>query len=141
MSDEGVDLLALVGVDHHSRPLVHQQKVLVLVDDVKLGLEDREEGVLRGRGVEELVVDVELKHVPLHQPGVPLGPLAVDLYPLDADILLGQGGGEQGQGLAQPAVQPLPGVVGSDGEFLHGRASSLCPSTLPSGGGAVKKTA
>ena len=75
---QGVDLLLLVRVDHQSRALVHQQKVLVLIDNVQLGLEDRQKGVFRGGGVKKLVVDVQLKHIPLDQAGVPLGPLAVD---------------------------------------------------------------
>ena len=125
MGEQGVDLLLLVRVDHQSRALVHQQKVLVLIDNVQLGLEDRQKGVFRGGGVKKLVVDVQLKHIPLDQAGVPLGPLAVALDPLDADVFLGQGGRQEGQGLGQPPVQPLAGVVGAYGEFPHGSTTFL----------------
>ena len=37
----------------------------------------------------------------------------------DRDIFLRQGSGEKGNGLAQPAVQPLPGVVFSDKVLFH----------------------
>ena len=129
MGDEGVYPLVLVGVNHDPRPLVHQQQVFVLVDNVQLGLEHRQEGIFRGGNVEELVVDVELEHVALHQPVVPLGPLAVALDPLDADIFLCQGRREQGEGFAQPAVQPLARVVGADGKFPH-RFANLSESFL-----------
>ncbi len=119
MGDEGVDPLVFVRVDHQPRAFVHQQQVLVLIKDVQLGLEDRQEGVFRGGGVEELVVDVQLQDIPLHQPGVPLGPLAVELDSLKADVLLGQRSGQQGEGFGQPPVQPLAGVVGADGKFPH----------------------
>ena len=118
VGDEGVDVLPLVRVDQQAGALVHQEDVLVLIDDVQLGLEDGEEGVLRGGGVEELIVDVELEHIAHRQAGVPLGALSVELHPLEADVFLGQGSGEEGQGLAQPAVQTLPGVV-----FCHGKLS------------------
>ena len=56
--DEGVHLLRLVSVDHQPRPLVDQQQVLVLVHDVHLRLEQRQEKILLRRLVKELVVDV-----------------------------------------------------------------------------------
>lgn len=43
--------LPLVGVDHQPRPFVDQEQVLILIEDVQLGLEHRQEGVLRGGGV------------------------------------------------------------------------------------------
>ena len=58
MGDEGGDVLVLVGVAEESGALVAHQQVLVLVDDVQLGLEDGEEGVVLGGGVKKLVVDV-----------------------------------------------------------------------------------
>ena len=114
----------LVGMAEKARPLGADQKVLVLVDDVQLGGEDREEGVVLPGSVEELVVDIELQQVARLEPVVPLGAFAVDLHPLEPDVLLGQGGGEEGQGLAQPAVKPLSGVVFSHGELSHGLSSS-----------------
>ena len=60
-----------------------------------------------------------MEQVPLPQPHILLGALSVDLHPLEADVLLGQGAGEQGEGLGQPAVQPLPGVVFPDGKLFH----------------------
>lgn len=108
-----------VVVERLERELDEQHKVLILVHNIQVGPEDGEKGVLLSGGVEKLVVDVQLQHIPLPQPRVPLGALPVDLHPLEADVLLGQGGGEEGEGLAQPAVQPLSGVVSSDGKFFH----------------------
>ena len=56
--DECVHLLRLVSVDHQPRPLVDQQQVLVLVHDVHLRLEQRQEKILLRRLVKEFVVDV-----------------------------------------------------------------------------------
>ena len=70
-----------------------------------------------------------MEDIPLLEPHIPLGALAVDLHPLEADILLGQGRGQQGKGLPQEAVQPLSGVVFSDGELPHGRLPP-CRSVL-----------
>ena len=119
MGDEGIDPLLLVRVDEQAGALVHQQQVLILVDNIQLRLEDGEKRILRGGGVEKLVVDVKLQEIALHQAGIPLGPLAVELHPLDADVFLRQGRGEQGEGLGQPAVQPLPSVVLAYGKFPH----------------------
>ena len=119
VGDQGVDLLVLIGVAEQAGPLVQQHQVFILVDDLQPGPEHREEGVVLPGLVEELVVDVQLEHIPLPQPHVPLGALAVHLHPLEADVLLGQGAGEQGEGLGQPAIQPLPGVVFSDGKLSH----------------------
>ena len=56
--DEGVDLLRLIGVDHQTRPLVHQQQILVFVHDVQLGTEHGEKDVFLRGLVKELVVDI-----------------------------------------------------------------------------------
>ena len=58
MVDEGVDLFRLIGVDHHAGPFIHQQQVLILIDDVQLGLEYRQEHVSFRGLVKELVVDI-----------------------------------------------------------------------------------
>ena len=58
MVDEGVDFLRLVGVDHQPGPLVHEKKVLVLVDDAQPGLENGEEEIFLFGLVKELIVDV-----------------------------------------------------------------------------------
>ena len=123
MVDEGVHLLRLVGVDYQSRPLVDQQQVLVLVHDVHLGLEQRQEHVLLRRPVEELVVDIQLHHVALGQALVPLGSGAVDLDALDAYVLLQQRRRQQRQRLGHEAVQPCAGVIFPDGQLPHGRTS------------------
>ena len=120
MVEEGVHLLRLVGVDHQPGPLVRQQEVLVLVEDVQPGLKEGEKEVVLPGLVKKLVVDVQAQHVPLRQPLVPLAALAVALHPLDADILLHKGRRQQGQSLGQKAVQPLARVVFSDGELSHG---------------------
>ena len=95
----------------------------VLIDDIQLGREDGEKGVVLPGGVEKFVVDVELEKIPPDQADIPLGFLPVDLHPAQTDILLGQRGGQEGQSLAQPAVKPLPGVVFSHGELSHGHSS------------------
>ena len=56
--DEGVDLLRLVGVDHQAGALVHQQQVLILVDDVQLGLEHRQKEIFLIGLVKELIIDI-----------------------------------------------------------------------------------
>ena len=50
------------------------------------------------------------------------GARAVDLDALEADVLLRQRGGQQGNGLEQKAVEPLVGVIFLDGELSHGAA-------------------
>ena len=42
----------------HSRPFVEQHQVFILIDDVQVGLEDAQKGVLLPGLLEELVVDV-----------------------------------------------------------------------------------
>ena len=88
--------------------LVRQQQMLVLVHHRQPRLEQRQEHILLRGLVKELVVDVQLQHVALLQALVPLGAAAVDLHPLDADVLLRQRRRQQGQRLAQKPVQPLP---------------------------------
>ncbi len=63
--------------------------------------------------------------------GVPLGALAVDLHPLEADVLLQQGRGKEGQILGDKTVQTLPGVVFSDGELPHGGPPESVLSIIP----------
>ena len=58
MVDKGVDLLRLVSVDGQAGALVHQQQVIVLVDDIQLGLEHREKEIVLIGLVKELVIDV-----------------------------------------------------------------------------------
>jgi len=60
-----------------------------------------------------------LKNIAGLQTDIPLRPLAVDLDPLQADVLLQQGRGEQRQVLGHKAVQPLSGVIFSNGKFPH----------------------
>jgi hypothetical protein len=121
--DEGVDLLRLIGVDHHAGPLVRQKEVLVLIEDLQFGLEEGKEEIVLPGLVEKFVVDVEGQHVPLPQALVPLTARAVAFDPLDADVLLQERRGQKGHRLAQEAVQPLSRVVFPDGQFSHGWAS------------------
>ena len=51
-------LRPVMGVDSKPRPLVHQQNVLVLVDDVQLGGGYGEIGVVLPGLIEKFVVDV-----------------------------------------------------------------------------------
>ncbi len=82
MGDKGGDVLVLIRVAEKAGALVADDDVLVLVNDVQLGPEYRQEGVILGGSVKEFVVDVQLEKIPCVQPVVPLRPLAVDLYPL-----------------------------------------------------------
>jgi len=50
----------LVGVGKHSRGLVEQHDVLVLVDDLEPRRRDREVDVFLARRLEKLIVDVAL---------------------------------------------------------------------------------
>ena len=58
MVDEGVDLLRFISVDDHAGALVHQQQVLVLVDDIQHRLEYRQKEIFLVGLVKELVVDI-----------------------------------------------------------------------------------
>ena len=118
---------AVMGMNGDTGTLVHQENVFVLVNDVELRRGDGEIGVLLRRRVKEFIVDVELQHVALGQTVIPLRPRIVPLDALQADILLRQRRRQQGNGLGQKTVQPLPGVVFSDFQFLHGGTScDLC---------------
>ena len=120
MVDEGFAVFrAVVGVDGQSGPLVYKKNVVVFIDDIQLGIGNGQIGIVLPGLIEELVVDIKLQQVALFQPGIPLHTLAVQLDPLDADILLRQGGRQQGNGLCQETVQPLTGIIGTDGKFFH----------------------
>ena len=58
MIDEGVDLLGFVGVDHHAGALVHQQEVLVLIDQIQLGTEHGQKEIFLRGLVKELIIDI-----------------------------------------------------------------------------------
>ena len=58
VGDEGVHLFVLVRVAQQARPFVEQHQVFILIDDVQVGLEDAQKGVLLPGLLEELVVDV-----------------------------------------------------------------------------------
>ena len=121
MVDEGSAVFGpVVGVYCQTRTLVYQQNVFILVDDVQLGGCHGEVGVVLPGLVEEFVIDIQLQHISRLQPGIPLRSCAVELDALDADVFLGQGGGEQGNGFGQKPVQPLACVVGTDGKLFHG---------------------
>ena len=115
MVDERIDLLPLVGVNDEPGWLVEQQNVLILVKDVQLWICDGEVDVLLARRFKELVVEVKLEPVAL-------GAGSVDLDALEADVLLRQRGGQQGNGLEQKAVEPLVGVIFMDGKLSHNAA-------------------
>ena len=59
MGDERVDIFMLVRVDHKARALIDQEKVLVLIDNIQLGLKDGQKGVFRRWGVKKLIIDIE----------------------------------------------------------------------------------
>ena len=106
---------AIVGVYGQSRPLVHQQNLVVLIHDVQLGGGHGEISIILPGLVEKFVVDIQLKHIAPFQSGVPLGSGTVELDALDTNILLCQRGREQGNGLGKKTIQPLTGIVMLDG--------------------------
>ena len=120
--DERVDLLPLVGMDDHSGGLIKQHDVFILIDDMQPWVDDREVDVLLARRFKEFVVEVKLEPVALAQAVVALGAGSVDLDALEADVLLRQRGGQQGNGLEQKAVEPLVGVIFMDGKLSHNAA-------------------
>ena len=122
MVDERIDLLPLVGVDDHSGGLIKQHDVFILIDDMQPWVDDREIDVLLARRFKELVVEVKLEPVALAQAVVALSAGSVDLDALEADVLLRQRGGQQGNGLAEKAVEPLIGVIFLDGKLSHNAA-------------------
>jgi len=119
--DEGVDLFRLIGVNHQTGPLVQQEDVFVLVENVQFGLEKGQEEVILPGLLEKFVVDIQLQHIAGLQPLIPLTALSVALDALDADVFLQQRDREQGHRLGKEAVQPLTCVIFSDGEFTHRR--------------------
>ena len=120
MVDEGPAVLRpVVGMHGQSRPLIYQEDILILIDDVQLRRGHRQIGVVLPGLFKKLVVDVQLQHVSRVQPGVPLDALAIAFDPLDADIFLRQRSRQQGNRFRQKPVQPLPRVIGADSEFFH----------------------
>ena len=73
--DEGVRGLALVLMHHQTGRLVHQQQVLVLIDNGH-HRSGKTEALLRG-GIEEFIADVHLHHIAGSQAGGDFTPLAV----------------------------------------------------------------
>ena len=119
IGDEGVIIPLSGAVAQHPGLFIQQKDVLVLVDDVQPGSAHFQVGVLLPGLFKKLVVYIKLQKVPGLQPGVPPGALAVELDALEADVLLQKSLRQQRHGLAHKAVQPLPGVVGADCQFLH----------------------
>ena len=93
----------------------------IFVYNIQLGGSHRQVGVILPGLVEKFIVDIQLEHISRLQTGIPFGPCPIALDPFDADILLGQRSRKQGYRLAEKAVQPLPGIVLSYGNFLHNR--------------------
>ena len=122
MIDEGFAVFGTVmGVHRKAGPLVHQKNVFIFVDNVQLGRCHSQIGIVLPGLVEKFVVDIKLEYITGFQTGVPVNALAVALDPLDADVFLSQRGGEQGNCLGKKPVQPLAGIVGTDGKFFHPR--------------------
>lgn len=82
--------------------------MLILIKDREFGLVEGEKGVFRCGGLEKLVVDIKLEHVAHVQPRIALDALAAELDALETDVFLHQRLRQQGNGLGQKAVEPLP---------------------------------
>ena len=118
--DEGVHRFPLVLVDDEPLGLVRQEDVPVLVHRPHLRRGPQE---IRGLLGEELVVDVQLHHVPLLETVADFAFFPVDLDPLEPQIFIKKALGQQAHRLGQILVQALARVVGvdyepSDGGFL-----------------------
>ena len=58
MGKQGIDSLVLIRMDHQAGPLVQQQDMLILIQDIQLRLVQGQKSVFRGGAVKELVVDI-----------------------------------------------------------------------------------
>ena len=58
MVNEGVDLLRFIRVDGHTGPLIRQQQIFVLVDNIQLRLEYGEKQIFLIGLVKKLVINV-----------------------------------------------------------------------------------
>ena len=114
MVDQGASAVAVVGMDHLAGPLIHKKDVFVFIYDVQRGVGDGEKSVFRAGPLEKFVVDIQLHQVSLIKAHVALAALAVDLDPLQADILLQQGRRQQGHRFCNETVQALPSVIFPD---------------------------
>ena len=116
MVDEGPAVLrAVMGMHGNPRPLIHQEDVVIFINDVQPGRSHGQIGVVLTWLVEKLVIDIQLKHISGFQPGIPLRTGSIALDPFDAEGLLCQGRRKQRHRLCQKSVQPLSGIVGTDG--------------------------
>ena len=98
---------------------------------------DGEVGVFLLRRVEELIIDIQLHDAARGEVGTALGALAVYFDALETDVFLQQRIRQQGHGLGHKAVEPLPGVIRADGQFLHSRPPKRMVATFYHGAGEV----
>ena len=120
MVDEGAAVFrAIMRMDRQAGALIHQQDMVILIHNVQLGGCHRQEGIILPGFLEKLIVDIQLQHITGFQPGIPLRSSAIELDPLDADVLLGQRSRQQRNCLGKEAVQPLPGIIFSNGKLFH----------------------
>ena len=112
-------------VHGQTRAFVYQKKVFVLINDIQLWSSNGQIGVILPGLIEKFVIDIQRQHISGLQAGVPFGPGTVQLDTLDADIFLGEGRRQQRDGLCEKAIQPLSGIVLSNGQFFH-KVSFVC---------------
>ena len=79
VGEQGVDPFALVGVDHQTGALVHQQDVLVLVHDAHARCFDAAEGFLLLGRVKIFVIEVKLHGIALGELVGSFSALVIDL--------------------------------------------------------------
>ena len=58
LGDQSIDILMLVRMAEQAGAFVAQEQVFILVDDIQLGLENRQESIVLPGLVKELIVDV-----------------------------------------------------------------------------------
>ena len=111
---------AVMGMHRKSRALIHQQNVVIFVDNVQLGRCHCQVGIFFPGFVKKFIVDIQLKHIPSLKPGIPLHTFSAQFDSFQTDIFLSQGGRQQRNSFGEKTVQPLSRVVGANCQFFHG---------------------
>ena len=113
-------------MDSKTRTLIGQENMLVFIDDIQLGGGNRQKRIVLPGLIEKFIINIQLQHIAGFQPGIPVCSAAVELNALDADIFLRQRCWQQRDCFSQKTIQPLAGIIGANGKFLHIGFLNLC---------------
>ena len=127
MVNQRISAAAFICVHHLAGALVDQQNMFIFIDHVQKRGSNGQESVFTVGFFKEFVVDVKLQQIAFTQPRVALTPFPVNLNPLQTNVFLQQGGGQQRNGFGQKPVQPLPGIIFPNLQFFQ---SCHAPFTL-----------